>query len=154
MTDYQGNPGQWATPGLWRRLAAIFYDAILLAAVLLMAMAVIVVPMDMIHGGENFDAGSLRHNPLYLGYLFCVMVGFHILFWLRGGQTLGMRAWRLRVVRDDGQGLELKDALIRYFAALLSWAALGMGFIWVVIDKDGLAWHDRISKTRLVLIKK
>ncbi len=153
MQNNNSNPEQWANPSLWRRLAAILYDSILVMAVLLMAMALVVVPLDLIFGTENFDANELRYNPLYLAYLFCVMVGFHILFWMRGGQTLGMRAWRLRVLRDDGQALTFKDALLRYFAAILSWAALGLGFIWILLDKEGLAWHDRISKTRLVLTK-
>jgi uncharacterized RDD family membrane protein YckC len=148
------SPEQWASPSLWRRLAAIVYDTALVAGVLLMAMALVVVPMDLVFGAENFDASSLRSNPFYLAYLFCVMLGFHILFWTRGGQTLGMKSWRLKVLRDDGQPLNLKDALIRYFAAILSWAALGLGFLWILFDKEGLAWHDRISKTRLVILKK
>lgn len=148
------NPDQWASPSLWRRLSAIIYDSALVAAVLLMAMAFIVVPIDLIFGSERFDAVTLRSNPFYLTYLFCVMVGFHILFWTRGGQTLGMRAWRLKVLRNDGKPLKPKDALLRYFAAILSWAALGLGFIWILFDKEGLAWHDRISKTRLVILAK
>jgi uncharacterized RDD family membrane protein YckC len=154
MIDNINNPKQWASPSLWRRLAAILYDTTLVAAVLLMAMALVVVPIDMFFGSENFDASSLRSNPLYLAYLFCIMVGFHILFWMRGGQTLGMKAWRLKVVRDDGEPLKLKDALLRYFAAILSWIALGLGFIWILFNEDGLAWHDRISKTRLVILEK
>lgn len=148
------NPDNWETPGLARRLAAIFYDSVLVAALLLMAIALVVIPINLIYGGENFDASQLRSNPLYLAYLFCVMAGFNILFWMRGGQTLGMRSWHLRVVRADGQGLRFKDALLRYLAAILSWAILGLGFIWVLIDRDGLAWHDSISRTRLVLIKR
>ncbi len=148
------NPDRWAIPSLWRRLSAIIYDSALVAAVLLMAMAMVVVPIDLIFGSNSFDAATLRSNPFYLAYLFCVMVGFHILFWIRGGQTLGMRAWRLKVIRNDGQPLNFKDALLRYFAAILSWAALGLGFIWILFDKQGLAWHDRISNTRLVILEK
>ena len=143
---------EWANPGLARRLAAICYDSFLVAAVLLVAIALVVVPLNLIYGGENFNAGDLRSNPFYIAYLFCVIAGFHILFWIRGGQTLGMRSWRLRVLRADGQGLRFKDALLRYLAAMLSLAALGLGFLWVLVDKDKLAWHDRISKTRLVLL--
>ena len=137
-----------------RRLAAIFYDSILVIALLLVAIALVVIPLDLIFGWENIDTDKLRYNPFYLAYLLCVMAGFHILFWMRGGQTLGMRAWRLRVVRDDGQGLGFKHALLRYLSAIISWAAFGLGFLWILVDKDGLAWHDCISKTRLVLIKK
>ncbi len=137
-----------------RRLAAMFYDTILVMAVLLMAMTLVVIPLDLIVGWDSVDKESLRLNPFYLAYLFCIMAGFHILFWMRGGQTLGMRAWRLRVVRDDGEGLNFRDALLRYLSAILSWAALGLGFLWVLVDRDNLAWHDRLSKTRLVMIQK
>jgi len=148
------DPKQWLAPSLMRRLAAIFYDAILVAALLLMAITLVVIPLDLIVGWENVDKESLRINPLYLTYLFCVMAGFHILFWMRGGQTLGMRAWRLRVVRNDGDALTFRDALLRYLSAIVSLAALGLGFLWVLIDRDNLAWHDRISRTRLVMIQK
>ncbi len=154
ITSNDIDPGQWTTPSFWRRLIAIFYDALLVTAVLLMAVALVTIPLNLIHGQENFDATNLRSNPFYIAYLFCVMIGFHILFWMRGGQTLGMRAWRLKVIRDNGQNLRFKDALLRYFAAILSWVIFGLGFIWILVDKKGLAWHDRISKTRLVLIKK
>ncbi len=153
MQNSDSNPEQWATPGLGRRLAAIFYDSILVMAVVLMAIALITIPLNLIYGEDNFNAVMLRTNPFYIAYLFCVMAGFHILFWMRGGQTIGMRSWRLKVLRDDGEKLRFKDAVLRYLVAILSWSALGLGFIWVLIDKDGLAWHDRISKTRLVLIK-
>jgi len=153
MSD-NNNPDLWASPSLWRRLSAIIYDSALVAGVLLMAIALITVPLNLIFGEDNFNAEMLRSNPLYIAYLASVMAGFHILFWTRGGQTLGMKAWRLKVLRNDGQPLKLKDGLLRYFAAILSWAAFGLGFIWVLMDREGLAWHDRISKTRLVLIKK
>jgi uncharacterized RDD family membrane protein YckC len=154
MTNNNSNPDRWASPSLWRRLAAILYDSALVSAILLMAMALVVVPIDLWFGSDNFNASDLRSNPFYLAYLFCIMVGFHILFWMRGGQTLGMKAWRLRVLRDDGQPLQFTDALLRYFAAILSWSVLGLGFLWVLFDQDGLAWHDRISKTRLVILEK
>lgn len=137
-----------------RRLAAIFYDTILVIALLLMAITLVVIPLDLIVGWDSVDKESLRYNPFYLAYLFCVMAGFHILFWIRGGQTLGMRAWRLRVVRNDGAGLGFRDALLRYLCAILSWAALGLGFLWILRDRDKLAWHDRLSKTRLVMVQK
>jgi len=140
------------TPGLARRLAAIFYDSILVTALLLMAITLVVVPLDLIFGWENIDTAKLRLNPFYLAYLTSVAVGFHTIFWSRGGQTLGMRAWRLRVIRDDGLRLTFKDALLRYIAAIFSLATCGLGFLWVLVDKDRLAWHDRISKTRLIMV--
>ncbi len=140
------------TPGLLRRVAAMLYDGLLILALLFVAMAMVVIPMGIILGWENFDTASLRHNPLYIAYLLAVPLLFLTWFWTHGGQTLGMRAWRLRVVRADGGALTLRDGLVRYLAALLSWAALGLGFLWVLVDRERLAWHDRLSGTRLVKI--
>jgi uncharacterized RDD family membrane protein YckC len=148
----QNNSDNYTAPGFMRRMAAILYDSILVGAVMLMAIALVVVSLDLVFGTENMDIDSLRYNPFYLAYLFCIMAGFHILFWIRGGQTLGMRAWRVRVLRNDGQGLSFQDAVLRYLSAILSFAVFGLGFLWILVDRDGLAWHDRISKTRLVIL--
>lgn len=65
-----------------------------------------------------------------------------------------MRSWRLRVVRNDGAPLNGSDALKRLLCALLSWLPLGLGYLWILVDRDRLAWHDRLSGTRLVLLAK
>ena len=92
--------------------------------------------------------------PLYQLFLFeIILLIFFTGFWLRGGQTLGMRAWKLKLVRTDGHPLRWTDALKRHFAAILSWLVLGLGFLWIFVDSEGLAWHYRLSNTRLILIK-
>ena len=83
-----------------------------------------------------------------------VVAGFFAYFWTHGGQTLGMSAWRLRLVRADGGQPRLADALIRLVCAVVALAPAGLGLLWILIDRDGLAWHDRWSRTRLVLVKR
>ena len=139
------------TPSLLRRLAAIFYDCLLLAALLMLASALVVIPLG---AGLEVESQTISQHPLYRLYLILVIVGFFCGFWIRGGQTLGMRAWRLMVVRDDGTPLTLGDALKRFAAALLSWAALSIGFLWSLFDAEKLTWHDRLSGTRLVMLEK
>ena len=138
-------------PGLLRRLAAIFYDCLLLVALLTLADALVVLPLGMMF---DIDGSTLAAHSLFRLYLLLVIIGFFCGFWLRGGQTLGMRAWRIMLVRSDGADVRLRDALLRLAAATLSWAALGLGFLWSLLDRDGLTWHDRLSGTRLVLLKK
>ena len=75
-------------------------------------------------------------------------------FWSHGGQTLGMRAWRLKVTATNGAPLSLCAAVIRYLGALVSLAALGIGFLWMLFDPDGLTWHDRWSHSRVVVLRK
>lgn len=75
---------------------------------------------------------------------------FFVGFWCGYGRTLGMQSWRLRLEAPDGCKPGLAAASLRFFAATLSWLPAGLGFWWQLWDRDGLAWHDRLSGTRLV----
>ncbi len=132
--------------GLWRRLAAIVYDSFLLFAVLVLA-TIVLLPFT---GGEAVAAG----NPFYLPYLLAVSYLFLGWFWTHGGQTLGMRAWRIRAQTFAGYEMTWGQALKRFGAALLAWAPSGAGFVWQWLDADGLAWHDRLSGTYLAVLPK
>ncbi len=142
------------TASLWRRLAAMAYDALLLTGLLVLASAVVTVPLGMALGrpaAETLFASAAFRWPFFL-YCVAVLAGFHLWFWTHGGQTLGMRVWRIRAVRADGTPLTLRDAARRYLAAVLSWLPAGLGFWWASVDPARLAWHDRLSHTRLVLV--
>ena len=132
--------------GLLRRLAAIFYDSLLLGALWMGAT----FPLLFLTHGEAIHPG----NPAYTAYLLVIGWAFFGWFWTRGGQTLGMRAWRIEVRTPDGRPIGWRMATRRYAAAVLSWLALGLGFLWQWIDRDGLAWHDRLSGTRLIVLPK
>ncbi|MEN8174259.1 MAG: RDD family protein [Pseudomonadota bacterium] len=136
-------------PGLLRRLAAMVYDALVAFAVLFVADAALIVPAQ---GWLHIE--NLAGRWWFLAYEIGVVVLFFTWFWSHGGQTLGMRAWRLKVVRADGAPLKFADALRRFAAAVLSWLPAGLGFLWALVDRQGLTWHDRLSRTRLVLVEK
>ena len=70
-------------------------------------------------------------------------------FWTRSGRTLGMQAWRLQIETMDGKRPGPGAATLRFFTAILSLLPFGLGFWWQLWDRDGLAWHDRLSETRL-----
>ncbi|MCK8516107.1 RDD family protein [Methylonatrum kenyense] len=131
--------------GLLRRLGALIYDTLLLASVWMIGTAVL-LPLT---GGEAIE-GVWR--PLFQLYLAGLSFGFFALFWVRGGQTLGMKAWRLRVQRPDGTGLTLTDALRRFLFAIPAVLLGGIGLFWLLFDRDRLALHDRLSSTEVVLI--
>lgn len=140
--------------GLPRRMASILYDSLLLSGLLFLAMFLVVVPLGMIQGLEHTDTAGLRQNPFYIAYLCAIPLLFFVGFWSRGThQTLGMRAWRIRLVGPDGSPPDLRRALLRFAAALLSWLPLGLGFLWCLVDAERLAWHDRLSGTRLVRVR-
>ncbi|OAI22499.1 hypothetical protein BJL95_11940 [Methylomonas sp. LWB] len=125
-------------------MAAVFYDGFLLLAIWFVATALI-LPFN---AGEAFNSGQYFY-PLYL---LAVAFGFYGWFWTHGGQTLGLKAWKIRVADKAGGKLGWRRAGVRFIGGLLSWAIFGLGFAWCLIDKEGLAWHDRLSGTRLFFL--
>ena len=132
---------------LFRRVAAMLYDGLLILALLFLAT----LPFIAIRGGEPVEANENRLYQLLLGV---VIYSFYVGFWVRSGRTLGMQSWRLQLETKDGSEISIATATIRFFAALLSFVPAGLGYFWSLWDKDKLTWHDRISKTRIVYYPK
>jgi uncharacterized RDD family membrane protein YckC len=129
----------------------MFYDLLIVIA-LLMVVTAAFLPLS---GGEALSVervGALEY--VYRLVLLATIVLFFGLFWTRRGQTLGMAAWRLRIERDDGGRITWTQVLQRLAGALVSLGALGLGYFWIWIDRDRRAWHDRWSRSRVVLEKK
>jgi uncharacterized RDD family membrane protein YckC len=82
--------------------------------------------------------------------LLAIAALFFCGFWVHGGQTLGMRAWRIRVMRDDGSGLTWTRALARFAAAAVALLPAGLGLWWSAFDPAKRGWHDRLTGTRVV----
>jgi uncharacterized RDD family membrane protein YckC len=133
--------------GLLRRLAAILYDALLMLALLFLAT----LPFIAMRGGEPVASDD---NLAYQLTIVLVVYLFFVGFWTGAGRTLGMQSWGLRLELPDGGRPGLAAATLRFFAACLSGAALGLGFLWSLWDDERLAWHDRLSGTRLVYYPK
>jgi uncharacterized RDD family membrane protein YckC len=146
----QPSPLQSATLApLWLRLLAVVYDLLpllglwFLAAVL--ALAVTSGTLDVQHVG-----GKLLVQIPVLAF----SAAYFVVSWLRGGQTIGMKPWRLRVIRADGSPLRAGHALLRFAVALLSLAPLGAGYWWTLIDRERRAWHDLAAGTLVVRLDK
>jgi uncharacterized RDD family membrane protein YckC len=136
---------------LWRRLAAMIYDTLLLVALWLTTVALLM----MLTGGRLAAADrSLWLLVTEQLALLAVTWGFFAWFWTHGGQTLGMRAWRLRLVDQNGGPVSLAQASRRMLAALLSLATAGLGYFWMLIDRERCTWHDRLSGTRVIVVPK
>ena len=139
-----------SAPGLPRRLAAMFYDGLLMLAVVLLAVG-LTLPFS---GGEAIGLRAGLTRTLLQLWVLGVMFAFFGGFWTHGGQTLGLTAWRMQVVLQDGSPLRWPDAALRFFWAIPSLGLAGLGLFWMVFDRERLALHDRLSGTRLVLLPK
>ena len=143
------NPAALPTPAcdaalapLLPRVLAIVYEAVLLGAVLLCAGLLLGLLEKL------FAAPHLR--AIWQSYLICVGGAYFIWQWVRGGQTLPMKTWRLKLVTRSGDAVTLRDAFTRYVLALSGTALFGITFLWALVDRERLFLHDRLAGTRIV----
>lgn len=129
-------------PGLARRFACAVYESLVLAALVLIAT----FPFLAIAGDST---GGIRRHLLQ-AYVLFVAGTYFVGFWTRGGQTLAMKTWRIRLESAGGGPVGLAPAARRFVLALAGAAALGLGFFWALVDREGLTLHDRLAGTRLV----
>jgi uncharacterized RDD family membrane protein YckC len=132
--------------GFGRRFAALIYDSLLLAALLLVYTGIMVA----VDGGAITEAGSGYWWYLYRGGEVAIVAAYYVVNWMLSGQTLGMRAWHLRTVSESGRPLRLLPALWRCVCGFLAWAPAALGVFWLYADPERLALHDRLSRTRVV----
>jgi uncharacterized RDD family membrane protein YckC len=92
-------------------------------------------------------------NAAFQIFVFAQCAAFFAGFWARSGQTLGMRTWRIRLETVKGGPVPLRKALLRFILALLSLAPLGLGYWWMLVDRESRTWHDRVSGTRVLRVR-
>jgi uncharacterized RDD family membrane protein YckC len=136
-----------SSAGIGRRFAALLYDALLLAALMLLFTTALVMLFTR-SAILPETAGAWVY--LYRAALLAIVIGYYVLNWIRSGQTLGMRAWRLRAVDDTGRRMSVRAALLRFLYGVLAWAPAGLGVLWLYVDSQHLAIHDRWSRTRVL----
>ncbi|MGO3698165.1 MULTISPECIES: RDD family protein [Halomonas] len=141
--------------GLGRRLGALLYDSVLVVALWLTVTIVHLAFFRLVLGQPVEAVGASALSVWSLRALLLVSVTFFFcFFWSRSGMTLGMQAWHLRVQAPNGQKITLKQGLVRCVTAWFSLAALGMGYGWVLVDKQRRSWPDIASHTCTVIVPK
>lgn len=143
---------------LWRRIAAMIYDSFLIFAIWIMVgfavMAAFGVEPATTIEGDTVVYEPVVLEPLVENTLFAAMVLSAFLFfgwfWTHSGQTLGMQAWRIRVVNREGGSISWRQCLLRFGTAPFSLLLLGTGYWWALFDKEKRSWPDLVSGTRLI----
>ncbi|MBF8268934.1 MAG: RDD domain containing protein [Gammaproteobacteria bacterium] len=124
-----------------RRLAAITYDLMLLYAVLFFVTIILNIV---------FDPATIQNSKiLYPVSLLLCCYWYFVWHWLHGRQTLGMKAWRLILVRADNSPLHWQTASIRFLLAGGSILFFGFGLFWALFDRKKLTFYDRYAGTVL-----
>jgi uncharacterized RDD family membrane protein YckC len=127
---------------LARRAVSLVYEALLVAALLWCAALIF---------GVIESALAARHaRGVFQIYLVLVSGSYFVWQWAHGGQTLPMKTWRVRLVTCTGERVSARAASARYLVALAGALAVGSGFLWALVDRDGQFLHDRLVGTRIV----
>ena len=133
-----------APPSILTRLAAMVYELLLVTAVVFVA-SFIVLPFVG-------DLKAAWQRYFFQGWILLVLFAYFAAFWLRSGQTLAMKTWRIRLVNSDGGRISLRQAAGRFILALLGLMLGGTGFFWALFDRDRQFLHDRLMGTRLIRV--
>ncbi len=142
--------------GLLRRVAALLYDAFLVASIWMLLGFL----MQLLFGPDTnvLVEGRVQTDPMLSNILFVLMLGscsaFYLWFWTRSGQTLGMIAWRIKLVNRQGQLVTVQQGIARLLAAWPAFFFLGLGYLWMYIDPARDTLHDKFSRTRVIVVPK
>lgn len=142
--------------GLFRRLASLLYDGLIVGAIWMLIGFIVQLAVGT--DTSQLVDGRVQTDPVLGNILFFLMVAscatFFLWFWTRSGQTVGMLAWRIKVVDLDGGHISWRQAAIRFLLAWPAFFVLGLGYLWLLVDAEGDAVHDKISGTRVVVLPK
>lgn len=127
---------------LRRRMVSMFYESLLLVALLMVAAFAYLPLLGIPH--------SPFQKAVFQLYLIGVLLAYFVIFWKRGGQTLAMKTWHIRLVTANGGSLPAPLCILRFTLALAGSLCGGLGFVWALFDRDRQFLHDRIAGTRLV----
>jgi uncharacterized RDD family membrane protein YckC len=133
--------------GFLRRAAALLYDCLLLAAI---QVAFTAAALAFNHGRAILPQTAGAWTYLYRAGLGGLAAAYFVANWTRSGQTLGMRAWHLCAVDERGRRLTTGRAALRFVCAVAAWTPAALGVLWLYVDPQRLALHDRLSRTRLI----
>ncbi len=143
------------TANLWRRLAAIIYDSIVIIAIWIV-VGFIVLSAFGIEQVQVVENDKVLLDPLYRSTLFSSMLLsaylFFAWFWTHSGQTLGMQAWKIRVQNKNGSAITYKQSLIRCVLAPLSFSLLGLGYFYMFVNPEKQSLHDKFSDSIITKI--
>jgi uncharacterized RDD family membrane protein YckC len=145
------------TASLPRILGAIFYDLIIVFSIIFIAAQWFpLVPEHL----QNSLVLTLFKQIYMLGISFL----YFAYSWQHGGQTIGMKSWRIKLLADNTaqrssrhdkqMAIAWRQSAIRYLIAIVSWLVVGMGFTWIIFSPQHKSWHDMASGTHLVVLPK
>lgn len=135
-----------------KRITALVYDLLVLTAIsFCYGWLVLMIKYQLLETPLP-ESGRAEMGGAEAIVLLLLLLGFYCFFWMRGGQTLGMKAWKIRLLNTDNQPVSLKQSVVRCLTAPVCILAGGLGYIWCILDRDGRALQDRLSSTQVITV--
>ena len=131
--------------GFLKRVLALVYDSLLIGAIVLVLSLLLV----FVNGGYPESSSVLSFIQLFI----LVFTGpiFYSYFWIANkGQTTGMQAWKIKLVSMDETELNIKQTMLRCLISTISFVCFGLGYFWILYDKNNLSWADILTKTKVI----
>lgn len=129
-----------------KRLLAFVYDMLLVLAIVMVATAIAQVVSQAATGTTDLS----QHRAILRLWLIACIFAFFGWFWTHGGQTLGMRAWKIELQNENGQPVSWPQALLRFALGILTF---GVGLLWVNISQKQQALYDLLARTRMITVE-
>lgn len=140
--------------GLLRRLAALLYDSFLIGAIWLVLGYVIQFIFRF--KSNQVVNGIVETDSLVNAITFFMMLAssssFYLYFWRRGGQTLGMMSWKLKIMSKSGSPITIQQGITRFLCAWPAFFLLGLGYVWLYFDSEKDTLHDKLSQTYIAFV--
>jgi len=138
-----GQPsGQVIYCGLPRRLMVMLYDSLIVVGLLMVASA-LALPFGRL---EKIAGQDLFFTLWLLLVFFLYLAGC----WRSAGMTVGMRAWRVKLVDASGGEITWLRCALRFVTGFASFGVLGLGLLWSLFDRKNRCWHDLAGQTLLI----
>lgn len=132
---------------LWRRFAGVLYDLLPLIGLWMVAAGMWTWAF---HRGYDPQHPSIVMRVALDAWLLVVTAAYFVVSWVKVGQTIGMRAWKVKLVSTEGARINTRVAVMRFVLALVSLAIVGCGFWYALFDPGKRTWHDKLCGTRMV----
>ena len=133
--------------GFLRRILALIYDSLVVVGIILFLTLLLVI----LNGGYADPSSLISLVQIFI--TICSGPIFYSYFWLaNNGQTIGMQAWKMRLISSDNSKLKIKQVLFRCLVSTLSFVCLGLGYFWILFNKNNISWSDIVTKTKIVRI--
>ena len=132
-----------------RIIGSAIYDGLVILGLLMIVGFVAVGIHYWITGAE-----AIEYSLLFQLLILAVIIAYYAYFWRASGQTVGMKAWRIKLMSLDDQAITASQMALRILVAFPAYACLLLGVLWQYWSADQLNWHDKASRTKIIYLPK